>query len=169
MKTTTLGMLAILVLFAGMLAHPLSDAFAVQTKKPLSSTEKNMEDQKIKDAEKRDTETQISTTTDTAKPEKKVISSADLKAENDKITNAERYQGAMTTGDNKTSDITKPVKTPVSSADMKAANDKIKEAEKKSSDNSAQAKEKSVSKNMVSTKHRQTTIKKQRLAAGIKH
>ena len=170
MKTSTLGMLAIFVLLAGALAYPASDAFAVNTKKPLSSTEKNMEDQKIKDAEKRHTETPQMSTSDETKPVKTVVSSTDIKEQNDKVTDAERDQGSMATTDaNMSSEQTKPMKKEVSASDIKAQNDKIKQAEKKSSDNSSQAKEKSVSKLMVSTKHRQTTIKKQRLAAGIKH
>lgn len=130
MKTSTLGMLAIFVLFAGVLAHPLSDAYAVQTRKSLSSTEKNIEDQKIKDAEKR--------------------------------------QGPMMpqTG---TTNETKPMKKEISSTDMKSENDKIKDAEKKTKDDAAQAKEKSIGKTLKSTKHRAQTVKKERLAAGIKH
>lgn len=90
MQKSTLGLLAALVLFAGVLTHASSDVFAVSDKKPISSGEKKMEDQKIKDAEK--------TKKDTTK-----------------------------------------------------------------------TKEKSVSKTMKSTKHRKSTTKKDRLAAGIKH
>lgn len=52
MQKSTLGLLAALVLFAGVLTHASGDVFAVSDKKSISSEEKKMEDQKIKNAEK---------------------------------------------------------------------------------------------------------------------
>ena len=52
MRKSTLGLLAILVLSAGVLTHATTDVFAVVDKKSISSTEKNAEDAKAKSDEK---------------------------------------------------------------------------------------------------------------------
>ena len=52
MQRTTLGLLAVLVLFAGILTHATSDVFAVVDKKPISSTEKKAQEEQAKKDEK---------------------------------------------------------------------------------------------------------------------
>jgi len=52
MQRTTLGLFAILVLFAGVLTHATSDVFAVVDKKPISSTEKMAQEEQAKKDEK---------------------------------------------------------------------------------------------------------------------
>ena len=52
MRKSTLGLLAILVLSAGVLAHATSDVFAVVDKKSISSTEKKAQEEQAKEDEK---------------------------------------------------------------------------------------------------------------------
>ena len=94
MNKSTLGLLAIFVLAAGVLAHSAGDAFAVSNRNETSSTEKKIEDDKMKADEKR---------------------------------------------------------------------------QKVTTEKTSEKSEKSVGKMLKSTKHRKTTIKKDRLAAGTKH
>lgn len=57
MNKSTLGLLAVFVLAAGVLAHSSGDAFAVSNKNVTSSTEKKMQDDKMKAEEKRQKDT----------------------------------------------------------------------------------------------------------------
>lgn len=60
-------------------------------------------------------------------------------------------------------------KNVTSSTEKKIADDKIKASEKRQKDDTKKTSEKSVGKTMKSTKHRVMTIKKEKLAAGVKH
>ena len=57
MNKSTLGLLAVFVLLAGVLAHSSSDAFAISNKNVTSSTQKKITDDKIKMSEKRQADT----------------------------------------------------------------------------------------------------------------
>ena len=64
MQKATLGLLAVLVLFAGVLTHATTDVFAVVDKKSVSATEKSAEDAKIKAEEKTKKDDSTSKNTD---------------------------------------------------------------------------------------------------------
>lgn len=156
MRKSTLGLLTILVLFAGVLVHASGDAFAVVDRKPLSATDKKIEDDKIKAAEKRSSENTITNKTSIESVSKTTVSSG---IHNTKIQSVKVKRGLQA--------ISALPPTPQSVAKTNETKNSEDEKNPKSDSNSKSPENKSISKTMKSTGKHNNKITATKVQRGL--